>query len=71
MADTGRPRRWLAGTLVGLSAVSFSLALASAQETPDWSYWASSNWRGWWNRVPPRFPDPEDLRDRAFSFCRV
>jgi hypothetical protein len=21
--------------------------------------------------VPPRFPDPEDLRDRAFSFCRV
>jgi len=48
-----------------------SLALASAQETPDWSFWANSNWRAWWNRVPPRFPDPEDLRDRAFSFCRI
>jgi len=71
VAVTGRPRRWLAGTLIGLSAAGLSLALASAQETPDWSFWANSNWRGWWNRVPPRFPDPEDLRDRAFSFCRI
>ncbi len=71
MRVSGRPRRSVAGTLLGLLVVGLSLALASPQETPDWAFWASSNWRGWWNRVPPRFPDPEDLRDRAFSFCRV
>lgn len=27
--------------------------------------------RGWWNRVPPKFPTAEDLEQRAFTFCRV
>lgn len=27
--------------------------------------------RGWWNRVPPRFPDPDQISDGAFSFARV
>lgn len=27
--------------------------------------------RGWWNRVPPKFPTEEELFERAFTFCRV
>jgi hypothetical protein len=57
--------------LLGLLAAGLSFALAFSQEAPDWSFWANANGRGWWNRVPPRFPDRQDLRDQAFSFCRI
>ena len=27
--------------------------------------------RGYWNRVPPRFPDPDQIDDGSFSFARI
>ena len=44
----------------------FVVSLGFAQQ---WQQ--NRGWRGWWNRVPPKFPTEEDLRERAFSFCRV
>jgi hypothetical protein len=52
-----------------LLAVVSSLAVGSllAQGSGD----ADRGW-GWrWNRVPPRFPDPNAAYDRAYSFCRI
>ena len=45
----------------------FVVSLGFAQQ--QWQQ--NRGWRGWWNRVPPKFPTEEDLRERAFSFCRV
>ena len=28
-------------------------------------------YRGFWNRVPPKFPTEDDLKSGAFAFCRV
>jgi hypothetical protein len=45
--------------------LGLSLAFAQSDWNPDWG------WGGWWNRVPPKFPDAEDLQRRDFSFCRI
>jgi hypothetical protein len=36
-------------------------------------YDLNQDWRrrSWWNRVPPKFPNNEDLLQRDFSFCRI
>lgn len=50
-----------------LTAIVLMVSLAFAQQ------WDSGGrgWRGWWNRVPPKFPTEEDLMDRSFMFTRV
>lgn len=53
--------------VLGLSLVA--IALAYAQSAPPWS--PNRGWRGWWNRVPPRFPSEADLRERSFVFGRI
>ena len=49
-----------------LAAIVLMVSLAFAQQ---WDIGRGR--RGWWNRVPPKFPTEEDLRDRSFSFTRV
>ncbi len=78
MAISWRRGRWTSASLLAFAAAGLSaIVLAQSQSDPDgfdWSNWtprAGSGWHGWWNRVPPKFPEPRDLRDRSFSFCRV
>ena len=49
-----------------MGLVIFVVSLGLAQQ-----FQQNRGWRGWWNRVPPKFPTAEDLRERSFSFCRV
>ena len=67
MATAQGPKRWLLGALA-LASVS-ALTLAYSQEHPPWD--PGRSWRGWWNRVPPRFPNEMDLRERSFVFSRI
>ena len=55
------------GASVGLCLLSLSLVFAQSGWELDWR-WSG---RGWWNRMPPKFPALEDLQNRDFSFCRV
>jgi Domain of unknown function (DUF4159) len=78
VAISWRRGRWTSASLLAFAAAGLSaVVLAQSQSDPDgfdWSNWtprAGSGWHGWWNRVPPKFPEPRDLRDRSFSFCRV
>ncbi|HXV64963.1 MAG TPA: DUF4159 domain-containing protein [Vicinamibacteria bacterium] len=50
---------------ISFAALSGLTVFAQTRRNPDWG------WRGWWNRVPPRFPDQEDLKERSFTFARV
>lgn len=36
-----------------------------------WNFDRPRRGRGWWNRVPPRFPDPDAISDGSFSFARI
>ena len=47
------------------------LAWVAAQTAADRHDWNPGWGRGWWNRVPPKFPDPDRSPDGHFSFCRV
>jgi hypothetical protein len=70
----GRSSRWrrlLAGLVAGLLAFSVSFALAQTDWSDDLTNWRPWSGRGWWNRVPPKFPTEADLLDRSFAFCRV
>ena len=64
MRSRGRQKRFIAILFVGVG-------LAGASLTFTQSFQPDRGFRGWWNRVPPKFPTPEDLRERAFTFCRV
>jgi hypothetical protein len=80
VAITSRPGRWafaalLALAAAGLSAVAIAQSLAGpggARSNSNWN-WTPRSGSGWgfWNRVPPKFPEPGDLKDRSFSFCRI
>ncbi|HSF18964.1 MAG TPA: DUF4159 domain-containing protein [Vicinamibacteria bacterium] len=50
---------------ISFAALSGLTVFAQTRWNPDWG------WRGRWNRVPPRFPDQEDLKERSFAFARV
>jgi hypothetical protein len=62
-----RRGRTVLGAVASVVALSLSLVFAQSTWDQDWQW----RGRGWWNRVPPKFPDQEDLKDRDFSFCRV
>lgn len=65
MTTKNHGRLLVGGVALGLVLVG-GLALAFTQgQNRDWTF------RGWWNRVPPKFPERQDLLDRSFSFCRV
>jgi hypothetical protein len=65
----------LFGAITVLAIFGLSVAFAQSQSqsqsqwSSDWTQWNGG--RGFWNRVPPRFPSPEDLLARSFSFCRI
>jgi hypothetical protein len=59
----------IVGALAALSALGVSLVFAQSNWDQDWRWRGRA--RGWWNRVPPKFPDPEDLKQRDFAFCRI
>lgn len=77
MAISTRRRRCTTAALLALAAAGLSaVVFAQTSSDPDgfdWAQWAphARSGRGWWNRVPPKFPLPEDLKERSFSFCRV
>ena len=58
MARLAHIRSWVVGLrLFVLLAGSFSVVAAQG--------------RGWWNRVPPRFAEPNTPSNDLFSFCRI
>jgi Domain of unknown function (DUF4159) len=77
VAISSRRRRLAGAALLAAAASVSAVVFAQSQADPDgvgWTDWTRhrrAGTRGWWNRVPPKFAQPEDLKERSFSFCRV